>query len=154
MQIIHSRNPQEHEFIPTRSSGILASKPAANPGQFTRVNSNPLLISAQKQMLLVEEVKKKKKEIKVGDDIPDWQSVSISLARSLEILSQLFRIWMDGNYEDENKARTPLWEYLKWKESATRNLKMVMGGENREYQNNGLYKICNAFPITGVSGKR
>lgn len=108
MQIIHSRNPQEHEFIPTRSSGILASKPAANPGQFTRVNSNPLLISAQKQMLLVEEVKKKKKEIKVGDDIPDWQSVSISLARSLEILSQLFRIWMDGNYEDENKARTPL----------------------------------------------
>jgi len=67
-------NKKEHEFIPTRSSGILASKPAANPGQFTRVNSNPLLISAQKQMLLVEEVKKKKKEIKVGDDIPDWQS--------------------------------------------------------------------------------
>jgi len=67
-------NKKEHEFIPTRSSGILASKPAANPAQFTRINSNPLLISAQKQMLLVEEVKKKKKEIKVGDDIPDWQS--------------------------------------------------------------------------------
>jgi len=67
-------NKKEHEFIPTRSSGILASKPAANPAQFTRVNSNPLLISAQKQMLLVEEVKKKKKEIKVGDDVPDWQS--------------------------------------------------------------------------------
>merc|ERR1719219_2663521 len=65
---------KDHEFIPTRSSGILASKPAANPSQFTRVNSNPLLISAQKQMLLVEEVKKKKKEIKAGDDIPDWQS--------------------------------------------------------------------------------
>ena len=113
MQIIHSCNPQEHEFIPTRSSGILASKPAANPGQFTRVNSNPLLISAQKQMLLVEEVKKKKKEIKVGDDIPDWQSVSISSTRLLEILSQLFRIWTDGNFEDENKARTPLSEYLK-----------------------------------------
>lgn len=31
-------------------------------------------------MLLVEEVKKKKKEVKVGDDVPDWQSVSISLA--------------------------------------------------------------------------
>jgi len=67
-------NKKEHEFIPTRSSGILASKPAANPAQFTRINSNPLLISAQKQMLLVEEVKKKKKEIKVGDDVPDWQS--------------------------------------------------------------------------------
>jgi len=65
---------KEHEFIPTRSSGIMASKPAANPGQFTRVNSNPLLISAQKQMLLVEEVKKKKKEVKVGEDTPDWQS--------------------------------------------------------------------------------
>merc|ERR1712039_1170702 len=30
--------------------------------------------SAQKQMLLVEEVKKKKKEVKVGEDTPDWQS--------------------------------------------------------------------------------
>ena len=62
-------------------SGNLASKPAANPGQFTRINSNPLLISAQKQMHLVEEAKKKKKEeqrkqISVGDDTPDWQSVS------------------------------------------------------------------------------
>ena len=42
----------------------------------SRINSNPLLISAQKQMLLVEEVKKKKKEVKVGEDTPDWQSVS------------------------------------------------------------------------------
>jgi len=67
-------NKKEHEFIPTRSSGILAGKTAANPAQFTRINSNPLLISAQKQMLLVEEVKKKKKEVKVGDDVPDWQS--------------------------------------------------------------------------------
>lgn len=67
-------NKKEHEFIPTRSSGIMASKPAANPNQFTRINSNPLLISAQKQMLLVEEVKKKKEEVKVGEDIPDWQS--------------------------------------------------------------------------------
>jgi len=65
---------KEHEFIPTRTSGIMASKPAANPNQFTRINSNPLLISAQKQMLLVEEVKKKKEEVKVGEDIPDWQS--------------------------------------------------------------------------------
>merc|ERR1719264_2128261 len=46
----------------------------SNAGQFTRINSNPLLISAQKQMLLVEEVKKKKKEVKVGEDTPDWQS--------------------------------------------------------------------------------
>ena len=72
---------QDQEFIPTRTSGILSSKPAANPNQFTRVNSNPLLISAQKQMLLVEEAKKKKKEqekkqVTIGDDTPDWQSVS------------------------------------------------------------------------------
>ena len=57
----------------------MASKPASNPGQFTRINSNPLLISAQKQMLVVEEAKKKKKEEekreKIGEDIPDWQSV-------------------------------------------------------------------------------
>jgi hypothetical protein len=39
------------------------------------VNSNPLLISAQKQMLLVEEVRKKKKEITVGEEVPEWQSV-------------------------------------------------------------------------------
>jgi len=65
---------KEEGFIPTRSSGILAGKPASNAGQFTRINSNPLLISAQKQMLLVEEVKKKKKEVKVGEDTPDWQS--------------------------------------------------------------------------------
>lgn len=65
---------KDNEFIPTRSSGILSSRPAANPGQFTKVNSNPLLISAQKQMHLVEEVKKKKIEIKIGEDTPDWQS--------------------------------------------------------------------------------
>ena len=71
---------QDQEFIPTRTSGIIASKPASNPGQFTRINSNPLLISAQKQLLQVEEAKKKKKEQErkqiVGDDTPDWQSVS------------------------------------------------------------------------------
>ena len=71
---------QDQEFIPTRTSGIMASKPAANPGQFTRINSNPLLISAQKQLLQVEEARKKKKEQErkqiIGDDTPDWQSVS------------------------------------------------------------------------------
>ena len=39
---------------------INASKPAANPQQFTKVPSNPLLISAQKQMLQAEEIKKAK----------------------------------------------------------------------------------------------
>jgi len=72
------RKASDQEFIPTRSTGILASKPAANPAQFTRINSNPLLISAQKQLMLVEEAKKKKKEQErkqiVGDDTPDWQS--------------------------------------------------------------------------------
>lgn len=71
---------QDQEFIPTRTSGIMASKPAANPGQFTRINSNPLLISAQKQLLQVDEARKKKKEQErkqiIGDDTPDWQSVS------------------------------------------------------------------------------
>ena len=42
---------QDHEFIPTRMKQIAASKPAADPKQFTRVPSNPLLVSAQKQMV-------------------------------------------------------------------------------------------------------
>merc|ERR1719481_1306412 len=65
---------KDAEFIPTRTTGILSSKPAANPNQFTRINSNPLLISAQKQMLLVEEAKKKKIEVKKHDEEPEWQS--------------------------------------------------------------------------------
>merc|ERR1719270_2827462 len=72
-----NRKASDEKFIPTRTSGILASKPAANPNQFTRVNSNPLVISAQKQMLLVDEAKKKKEQERkqiVGDDTPDWQS--------------------------------------------------------------------------------
>lgn len=44
---------KDHEFIPTRMKTISASKPAADPKQFTRIPSNPLLISAQKQLLLV-----------------------------------------------------------------------------------------------------
>ena len=40
-------------FIPTRMKTISASKPAADPTQFTRIPSNPLLISAQKQLLKV-----------------------------------------------------------------------------------------------------
>ena len=71
---------KDHEFIPTRMKTIAASKPAADPTQFTRVTSNPLLISAQKQLMKVEEVKKKKEIIpKRGDDEPDWQSVSLHL---------------------------------------------------------------------------
>jgi len=51
---------QDHEFIPTRMKTINASKPVVNPQQFTRVSSNPLLVSAQKQMLQVEEIRKAK----------------------------------------------------------------------------------------------
>lgn len=47
------RRPGDHEFIPTRMKTISASKPAADPTQFTRVPSNPLLISAQQQLLKV-----------------------------------------------------------------------------------------------------
>ena len=57
---------QDHEFIPTRMKTINASKPAANPQQFTRVTSNPLLLSAQQQMLKVEEIKKAKEIVQVG----------------------------------------------------------------------------------------
>lgn len=65
----------DHDFIPTRMKTIAASKPAADPKQFTRIPSNPLLISAQKQLMQVEEVKKKKEVIhKRGDDEPDWQN--------------------------------------------------------------------------------
>jgi len=47
----HLGSRKDHEFIPTRMKTISASKPAADPSQFTRVNSNPLLISAQKQLM-------------------------------------------------------------------------------------------------------
>ena len=56
---------QDHEFIPTRMKTINASRPAANPQQFTRVTSNPLLLSAQQQMLKVEEIKKAKEIVQV-----------------------------------------------------------------------------------------
>lgn len=69
---------KDHEFIPTRMKQINASKPAADPKQFTRVPSNPLLVSAQKQLMMVEEVKKAKElvqpKVKGGDDEPDWQN--------------------------------------------------------------------------------
>ena len=51
---------QDHEFIPTRMKTIQASRPVANPQQYTRVPSNPLLVSAQRQMELAEEVKRQK----------------------------------------------------------------------------------------------
>merc|ERR1712018_42759 len=69
---------KDHEFIPTRMKTISASKPASDPKQFTRIPSNPLLISATKQMMQVDEVKKLKKKESIvpkrGDDEPDWQS--------------------------------------------------------------------------------
>lgn len=101
---------KDNEFIPTRSSGILASKPAANPGQFTKVNSNPLLISAQKQMLLVKEVKKKKTEIKIGDDTPDWQSnldgwKQRRRKQSEEAIGRISEMKRIGDQELENGGR-------------------------------------------------
>ena len=39
---------------------IQASRPVGNPQQFTRLPSNPLLESAQRQMELAEEVKRQK----------------------------------------------------------------------------------------------
>ena len=71
---------QDHEFIPTRSKTITASRPAANPNQFTKIPSNPLLISAQKQIMQAEEIRKRKeseKMVRKGDDEPDWQNVSL-----------------------------------------------------------------------------
>jgi len=68
---------KDHEFIPTRSKTITASRPAANPNQFTKIPSNPLLISAQKQIMQAEEIRKRKeseKMVRKGDDEPDWQN--------------------------------------------------------------------------------
>ena len=79
---------KDHEFIPTRMKTISASKPAADPTQFTRIPSNPLLISAQKQLMKVEEVKKKKEVVhKRGDDEPDWQNVIVIFSVSILTLS-------------------------------------------------------------------
>ena len=50
---VNSAHRKDHEFIPTRMKTISASKPAADPKQFTRIPSNPLLISAQKQLMQV-----------------------------------------------------------------------------------------------------
>ena len=74
---------QDHEFIPTRTASITASRPAANPCQFTKIPSNPLLISAQKQLMQAEEIRKRKeseKMVRRGDDEPDWQNVRIRKA--------------------------------------------------------------------------
>ena len=51
---------QDHEFIPTRQKTITASRPAADPGKFTKVPSNPLLISAQRQIMQAEEIRRRK----------------------------------------------------------------------------------------------
>ena len=133
---------QDQEFIPTRTSGIMASKPAANPGQFTRINSNPLLISAQKQLLQVDEARKKKKEQErkqiIGDDTPDWQSVSgknfvtHNFPRIQISLLNTFRILTDGSRGGGSKVRTRLKDLRK-----SRGLETMtgrMGTENRESQ--------------------
>eukprot|EP00096_Caligus_rogercresseyi_P009901 TRINITY_DN3466_c0_g3_i4.p1 TRINITY_DN3466_c0_g3~~TRINITY_DN3466_c0_g3_i4.p1 ORF type:complete len:772 (+),score=260.42 TRINITY_DN3466_c0_g3_i4:243-2558(+) len=53
---------------------ITASKPAANPGQFTKIPSNPLLLSAQSQMMKVEQVKRTKEIVRKTEEEPEWQS--------------------------------------------------------------------------------
>ncbi|XP_039288029.1 uncharacterized protein DDB_G0284459-like isoform X6 [Nilaparvata lugens] len=60
------------ELIPTRTTKVATSKPAANPLQFIKVGPCNLYRSAQEQLKKVEEVKKVKKEVR--DDAEDWQS--------------------------------------------------------------------------------
>jgi len=55
--VVHRK---DHEFIPTRQKTITASRPAADPGKFTKVPSNPLLISAQRQIMQAEEIRRRK----------------------------------------------------------------------------------------------
>lgn len=62
------------ELIPTRTTKVATSKPAANPLQFIKVGPCNLYRSAQEQLKKVEEVKKVKKEVR--DEAEDWQSVS------------------------------------------------------------------------------
>ncbi|XP_040563922.1 uncharacterized protein [Lepeophtheirus salmonis] len=73
-QVLDNYVRKDHEFIPTRMKTITASKPAANPGQFTKIPSNPLLLSAQSQMMKVEQVKKTKEVVRKTEEEPDWQS--------------------------------------------------------------------------------
>ena len=58
--VSYSFSLQDHEFIPTRQKTITASRPAADPGKFTKVPSNPLLISAQRQIMQAEEIRRRK----------------------------------------------------------------------------------------------
>ena len=58
--VSYSFSLQDHEFIPTRQKPITASRPAADPGKFTKVPSNPLLISAQRQIMQAEEIRRRK----------------------------------------------------------------------------------------------
>ncbi|XP_075227940.1 uncharacterized protein LOC142328224 isoform X3 [Lycorma delicatula] len=60
------------ELIPTRTTKVATSKPAANPLQFIKVGPCNLYRSAQEQLKKVEEVKKVKKEVR--DEAEDWQS--------------------------------------------------------------------------------
>ena len=103
---------KDHEFIPTRMKTIAASKPAADPTQFTRVTSNPLLISAQKQLMKVEEVKKKKEIIpKRGDDEPDWQSVSLHLTFLARKLNDVINhTGAETNFLYRNSLEFDIWK--------------------------------------------
>ncbi|XP_039288025.1 uncharacterized protein LOC111054515 isoform X2 [Nilaparvata lugens] len=73
--LLCTRSETSHEnveLIPTRTTKVATSKPAANPLQFIKVGPCNLYRSAQEQLKKVEEVKKVKKEVR--DDAEDWQS--------------------------------------------------------------------------------
>ncbi|XP_054270068.1 LIM domain only protein 7 isoform X3 [Macrosteles quadrilineatus] len=59
-------------IIPTRTTKVVASKPAANPLQFVKVGPCDLSRYAQEQLKKAEEVKKVKPERR--DEAEDWQS--------------------------------------------------------------------------------
>uniref|UniRef100_A0A1B6E150 DUF4757 domain-containing protein n=2 Tax=Clastoptera arizonana TaxID=38151 RepID=A0A1B6E150_9HEMI len=59
-------------LIPTRTTKVITSKPAANPLQFIKVGPCDLYRTAQEQLKKVEEVKKVKQERR--DEAEDWQS--------------------------------------------------------------------------------
>ena len=66
---------------------IQASRPVANPQQFTRLPSNPLLESAQRQMELAEEVKRQKEMARRNSERED--DADMSLHSTLVVMRNL-----------------------------------------------------------------
>lgn len=75
-------------LIPTRTSKISTTKPAANPLQFVKVGPCDLSRFAQEQAKKAEEVKKVKPEKR--DEAVDWQSVSSYFVFNCKSLNQPF----------------------------------------------------------------